>query len=203
MKDKRIDAYIGASANFAKPILTHLRALVHKACPDVTETIKWGFPHFDYQGIMCSMAGFRQHCAFTFWKAKLMEDYDKVLNPAHATAMGHFGQIRSLKDLPSDKTMIQYIREAARLNESGAKLDRRPTAKVKKPLTVPADFKKALSKNRKALAAFEAFSYSHKKEYLEWITEAKTDSTRSKRIATTVEWLAEGKGLNWKYSGKK
>ena len=131
MKDKRIDAYIGASADFAKPILTHLRRLVHKACPDATETIKWGFPHFDYHGIMCSMAGFKQHCAFTFWKARLMEDFDKVFNPASETAMGHFGKIKSLKHLPSDKTLMEYIREAARLNESRVKLSRRPALAVK------------------------------------------------------------------------
>lgn len=116
MKDKRIDTYIGASADFAKPILTHLRGLVHKACPQVNETIKWGFPHFDYHGIMCSMASFKQHAAFGFWKAKLMEDFEKVLKPNGETAMGHFGKIKSLRDLPADKILVQYIKEAARLN---------------------------------------------------------------------------------------
>ncbi len=203
MKDKRIDSYIAASADFAKPILTHLRGLVHKACPDVTETIKWGFPHFDYHGIMCSMASFKQHAAFGFWKAKLMEDYDKVLHPGGETAMGHFGQLKVLQDLPSDKTLVQYIKEAARLNEAGVKVVRRRVPTVKKKLTVPADFAKALSRNKKALSTFEGFSYSHKKEYLEWITEARTDETRNRRIATTIGWLAEGKGRNWKYASKK
>jgi uncharacterized protein YdeI (YjbR/CyaY-like superfamily) len=202
VKDKRIDSYIGASADFAKPILTHLRGLVHKACPGVTETIKWGFPHFDYQGIMCSMASFKQHAAFGFWKAKLMEDYDKVLNPKGETAMGHFGQIRSLKDLPPDKILLQYIKEAARLNADGVKVTR-PAPAIKKQLTVPSDFKKALSKNKKAMAVFEGFSYSHRKDYLDWITEAKMDETRGKRISKTVEWLAEGKGRNWKYERKQ
>ncbi len=202
MKDKRVDAYIAASAGFAKPILSHLRGLVHQACPDVQETIKWGFPHFDYKGIMCSMASFNQHAAFSFWKASLMEDFDKVLHPRGETAMGHFGQIKSLPDLPSDKTMIQYIKEAARLNEAGVKVVRHRAPVVKKTLTVPADFKKALARNKKALTTFEGFSYSHKKEYLEWITEAKTDATRSRRIATTIGWLAEGKGRNWKYAVK-
>lgn len=202
MKDKRIDAYIAASADFAKPILTHLRVLVHKACPEVTETIKWGFPHFDYHGIMCSMAAFKQHAAFGFWKAKLMENYEVVLNPKGETAMGHFGQIKSLKDLPADKVLLQYIKEAARLNEDGVKVERRKVPTVKKSLTVPTDFKKALAKNKKASTVFDAFSYSHKKDYLDWIAEAKTDETRSKRIATTVEWLAEGKSRNWKYERK-
>jgi len=202
MKDKRIDAYIAASAPFAKPILTHLRGLVHKACPEVTETIKWGFPNFDYHGILCNMASFKQHCAFTFWKAKLMKDYEKVLRLAGNSAMGHFGQLKSLKDLPSDKKMIQYIKEAALLNEAGVKPVRRPTVTVKNPLSIPTYFKKMLSGNKKAWVTFDAFSYSHKKEYLEWITEAKTEVTRNKRMAAAVLWLSEGKIRNWKYIRK-
>jgi len=202
MKDKRIDAYITASADFARPILVHLRKLVHEACPEVKETIKWGFPNFEYHGIMCNMASFKQHCAFTFWKAKLMKDYEKVFHAAGNSAMGHFGRLKSLKDLPADKKMIQYIKEAARLNEEGKQPARQPRTAVKKPLAIPGYFKKALSGNKKALATFDALSYAHKKEYLEWIMEARTEVTRNRRMATTMEWLAAGKGRNWKYVAK-
>ncbi len=128
MKDKRIDSYIIKSQDFAKPVLSHLRELVHQACPDVTETMKWSFPHFDYMGIMCSMASFRQHCAFSFWKASLMSDTRLLQMAKSEAAMGHLGKIKSLKDLPSDKILLTYIREAMLLNESGVKLPARTTA---------------------------------------------------------------------------
>ncbi len=197
-KDNRVDVYISKSAEFAKPILEHLRGVVHKACPNVEETIKWGFPHFDYKGMMCSMASFKQHCAFSFWKASLMSDKKFLENSKLESAMGHLGRITCLKDLPSQKVLIKYIKEAAKLNDSDVKLPSKK--KEKKELEIPDYFTKELKKNKKALAAFEAFSYSHKKEYVEWITEAKTEPTRNKRIATTLEWLAEGKSRNWKYA---
>ena len=203
MKDKRIDDYIATSADFAKPILNHLRELVHQACPDVTETVKWSFPHFDYHGIMCSMAGFKQHCVFGFWKASLMDDRQLVHMAKSEVAMGHFGQLKSLKDLPADKILIRYIKEAARLNEEGVKVVRNPVSKVKKKLVVPADLKKALAKNKKAIATFEGFSYSNKKEYLEWISEAKSPDTRLKRLTTAIAWMSEGKSRNWKYHMKQ
>lgn len=193
--DPRIDAYIEKSAEFAKPILEHLRKLVHKACPDVEETWKWSFPHFDYKGVLCSMAAFKQHATFGFWKQSLME---QDAFPAEKTAMGSFGRITSLKDLPSDKVMIGLIHQAMELNEKGVKVEKKKPA-ARKELIVPDDLKKALSKNKKAQAQFDKFSYSHKKEYVEWITEAKTEPTRNKRLATTIEWLAEGKSRNWKY----
>ena len=203
MKDKRIDAYITRSADFAQPILNHLRELVQQACPDVTETMKWSFPHFDYHGIMCSMAGFKQHCVFGFWKASLMGDRRLVQIAKSEVAMGHFGQLKSLKDLPSDKILIQYIKEAARLNEEGVKIARKPISTVKKKLVVPADLKKALAKNKRATTTFETFSYSNKKEYLEWITEAKSADTRLKRLTTAIAWMAEGKSRNGKYQVKQ
>ncbi len=196
--DKRVDAYIAKSADFAKPILNRLRKLVHEACPDVEETIKWGFPHFDYKGMMCAMAGFKEHCVFGFWKAKLMNAYDQKFASTGETAMGHFGRIKSLKDLPSDSIIKKYVKEACRLNDTGTKVVR-SAPKPKTPLKVPADFKSALSKNGTAKMMFDEFSYSKKKDYLTWITEAKTDTTRTKRIATSIEWIAEGKGRNWKY----
>ncbi len=201
-RDARIDAYINKSADFAKSVLKHFRELVHKTCPGVEETMKWNFPHFNYKGaMMCSMASFKAHCSIGFWKAALMKDAEELLAMARSeTAMGHLGRITSLNDLPKDAALTRYIKDAMLLNETGAKLPAKITAI--KELTVPAYFKKALKANKKALAQFEAFPYSHKKEYVEWITEAKTDATRQKRIDTTLEWLSEGKGRNWKYSKK-
>ena len=192
--DPRVDAYIEKSADFAKPILRHIRRLVHKACPDIQETMKWSFPHFDHKGTVCSMASFKQHCALGFWKQSLME---QDAFPAEKTAMGSFGRITSVKDLPPDKVMVALIHQAVELNEKGIKVAKKPVDK--KELVVPADLTKALSKNKTAKTAFDKFSYSHKKEYVQWIEEAKTEPTRNKRLATTVEWLSEGKSRNWKY----
>jgi uncharacterized protein YdeI (YjbR/CyaY-like superfamily) len=201
VKEKAVDAYITKSADFAKPILEHLRALVHKACPDVEEKIKWSFPHFDYKGeMMCSMAAFKQHAVFGFWKAALMKDPILVKNAQSEVAMGHLGRITSVKDLPSDKKMIAWIKEAMALNDKGIKLAPKPKTIEKKELLLPDYFTKAIHKNKKALHLFTAFSYSHKKEYIEWITAAKTEETRNKRIAGAIEMIAEGKNLNWKYN---
>lgn len=196
-KDKRVDAYIAKSADFAKPILKHLRELVHKACPEVEETIKWSFASFDYKGMLCSMAAFKQHCTFGFWKVSLLKDPKKYLTVENA--MGHLGKITSLKDLPSDKILIDFIKQAIKLNNEGIKLPSKPRSTVKKELKVPDYFQKMLSKNKKALQIFENFSYSHKKEYIEWITEAKTEETRTKRMNQALEWMVEGKSRNWKY----
>jgi uncharacterized protein YdeI (YjbR/CyaY-like superfamily) len=193
--DIRIDAYIEKSADFAQPILTHLRKLVHKACPDVNETLKWSMPSFEFKGLLCGFAAFKQHCTFGFWKQSLMET-DAF--PKNKTAMGSFGRITSLKDLPSDKVMIGLIHQAMELNEKGVKVPKKP-APEKKELVVPAVLSAALKKNKAARATFDKFPYSCKKEYIEWITEAKTEPTRDKRLATTIEWLAEGKRRNWKY----
>ncbi|MGN6435531.1 MAG: YdeI/OmpD-associated family protein [Agriterribacter sp.] len=200
--DKRIDAYIAKSALFAQPILTHLRKVIHEACPGVTETIKWGFPHFEYKGeILCSMAAFKEHCAFLFWKAVLMKDPDRILTLAGKASMGHMGRIQSVKDLPSVRILKKYIKEAAALNEAGIKLPSRSKAEATaKTLEVPDVIKIALRSNKKAAGAFDAFSPSHKREYIEWIMEAKTEPTREKRINTMLEWLEEGKPRNWKYS---
>lgn len=201
-KEKAIDAYIAKSADFAKPILTHLRKLVHKACPVVEEKMKWSFPHFNYKGeMMCNMAAFKHHASFGFWKAALMKDPILIETANKETAMGHLGRLTSVKDLPPDKKMIAWIKEAMKLNDEGKKV-LKPKAAEKKELVVPYYFTKALTKNKKARQVFENFAYSHRKEYLEWITEAKTEETRDRRIATALEWMAEGKGRNWKYERK-
>jgi hypothetical protein len=194
-RDPRIDAYIEKSAAFARPILNYLRVVVHEACPDVQETLKWSAPHFDYHGIMCSMAAFKEHCAFGFWKASLVLD-DK--NGKAQEAMGHFGRIASVSDLPSKKTLIGYIRKAMVLNEQEVQ-PARPPKHPKKPLAAPAYFMTALKKNKKALATYERFPPGQKREYVEWVATAKAEDTRERRLATAVEWMAEGKPRNWKY----
>jgi len=203
-KDTRVDNYIQKAQPFAQPILKKLRTLIHKGCPEIEETMKWSFPHFDYMGgTLCSMASFKQHMAFGFWKASIMKDPHKILQKGEREAMGHFGRMTSVKDLPADKILLEYIKEAARLNKEGVKVERKPKSAVKKELVIPDYFTKAVSKNKKALKIFEEFSYSHKKEYVEWVTEAKTEETRNSRLKTAVEWLGEGKSRMWKYESKK
>ncbi|MGC4022484.1 MAG: YdeI/OmpD-associated family protein [Cyclobacteriaceae bacterium] len=201
-KDKRVDAYIAKSAEFARPILVHLRSLIHKACPEVVETIKWGFPNFDYKGVFCSMAAFKQHCAFGFWKASLMDDPKGLLSPNDKGSMGNFDRITSVKDLPSDKILLGFIKQAVELNDQGVKRKVKVTPRGSKTIDTPAYFLRALKKNKIALDIFENFAYSHRKEYIQWFEEAKTEETRQKRIAQAIEWIAEGKGRNWKYMKK-
>ncbi len=203
MKDKRIDDYIAKAQPFAQPVLKHLRELVHKACPDVTETIKWGMPSFEYKGPYFGIASFKKHCVAGFWKAKLINDPKGYLGERKnhgGEAMGHLGCITSLKDLPPDKAMIDFLKQAKKLNDEGVKLERKPAAK--KPLKIPKELTLALNKNKKAKTTFENFSPSHKREYAEWISEAKTEPTKLKRLQTTIEWLEEGKSRNWKHKKK-
>lgn len=191
--DPRVDAYIAKSAEFAQPILQYLRTVVHAACPEVEEGLKWGFPHFGYKGaMMCSMASFKQHCSFGFWLQA------EVVGGEAAEGMGSFGKITSLKDLPGKRELTAYIKKAMALNDAGVKA-KRPKAAPKPPPALPDDFAALLQKNKAAHATFRGFSPSAQREYVDWIVEAKTDATRSKRIATSLEWLAEGKQRNWKY----
>lgn len=195
-RDPRVDAYIEKSAPFARPILRHLRATVHTACPDVEETIKWGMPNFMYQGMLCSAAAFKEHATFGFWKGKL------VIPPGaskSADAMGQFGKITSVADLPPKSVIVRYVKAAMKLNEAGVTVKRAP-AKKKPPLVMPADLKAALAKNAKARKTYEALAPSKQREYVEWLTEAKTEPTRLKRLKTAVEWMAEGKSRYWKYA---
>jgi uncharacterized protein YdeI (YjbR/CyaY-like superfamily) len=193
-RDPRVDAYIEKSADFARPILTHLRETVHAAVPDVEEAMKWSFPHFIYKGMLCSMASFKQHCAFGFWKGSLVLGGD-----GNRDGMGHMGRITTLRDLPSKKELTGYIRKAAALNDQGVKVERQPM-RPRTPVRVPPYVLAALKKNKKAKTAFDAFPPSHKREYVEWITEAKSDETRARRLTTAVEWMAKGKSRNWKYA---
>lgn len=192
--DKRVDAYIAKSAEFAQPILKTIRATVHEACPEVEETIKWSMPFFMYKGILCSMAAFKQHCALHIWKG------DTVLGEEKSDeAMGQFGRIESVKDLPPKSKFLAYLKKAKQLHDDGVKPARPKRSVEKKELVVPTYFTAALKKNKKALATFDRFPYSKRKDYVEWVTEAKTDETRDRRLQTSMEWLAEGKARHWKY----
>jgi uncharacterized protein YdeI (YjbR/CyaY-like superfamily) len=193
-KDPRVDAYIAKAKPFAQPILKRIRRAVHAGCPDVTETIKWSVPAFEYKGPMCGMASFKAHCLLGFWKGPLMKSLPK---DKLTEATGGFGRFESIDDLPDQKTLARMVKEAAALNDAGVKLPR--TAKAKPPLKAPADMLSAIKKNKKAQAAYKAFSPSHQREYIEWITGAKSDETRNRRLLTAIEWMAEGKSRNWKY----
>jgi uncharacterized protein YdeI (YjbR/CyaY-like superfamily) len=197
--DTRIDQYINKSQDFAIPILEYLRKLIHKTCPSCEETMKWSFPHFMYKGeILCSIASFKQHCAFGFWKQKLMTESENLLDKGK-TAMGDFGKITSLKDLPSAKILNECIKEAMRLNDEGIKLTKTVKKLDPKDIIVPADFQKALNKNKVAKEAFAAFSNSHKKEYISYINEAKREVTRTNRIEKSIIQLSQQKSVNYKY----
>lgn len=199
--DKRVDTYIEKSAPFAKPILEQLRKVVHHACPGVAETMKWSFPHFIYNGSnLCSMASFKQHCAFGFWLGSLMKDPKGIFNKdPEKAAMGNLGQIKCINDLPDTKILTDYIREAMNLADRGVKLSKKSPGESPKNLPIPDYFLAALKTNKAASDHFEAFPFGQKKEYIEWITGAKTEVTRQKRLATALEWIAAGKGKNWKY----
>ena len=197
--DPRIDAYIGNAADFAKPVLMHLRELIHATAPQINETVKWGMPFFDYKGPVCNMASFKQHCAFGFWKATSLNDPKQLLNAGEA-AMGSFGRLTSLADLPPDEVLIDFIEQAIKLNQTGVKGNMKTLPGTPKTeIAVPDYFAEVLESEPKALETFQNFSPSHKREYLEWITEAKTEATREKRIATAIDWLIEGKTRHWKY----
>ncbi|HSD17840.1 MAG TPA: YdeI/OmpD-associated family protein [Thermomonas sp.] len=193
--DPRIDAYIEHAAPFARPILAHARALVHRACPQVEETIKWGMPTFMHAGaILCGMAAFKQHASFGYWKHALV-----VGEGEPQTGMGSYGKMSSLQDLPADKVLLAHLRKAMKLNEDGVKAPSNRKVTAKPPAETPPELLAALKKNKPAQATFDAFPPGCKREYIEWIVEAKREETRAKRLAQAVEWLAEGKRRNWKY----
>ncbi|HEX4348917.1 MAG TPA: YdeI/OmpD-associated family protein [Verrucomicrobiae bacterium] len=193
--DPRIDAYIAKSPDFARPILNHIRQLVHAACPEARETIKWQMPHFEHKGVICGMAAFKQHCRLFFWKRALIFGKGQTQD----RAQGQLGNIASLADLPDDKILAGYIKKAVELNEAGIKNPLRAKSRTNPKVVVPDFFLAALKKNKKTLASFEKFSPSHRREYIEWITEAKREETRAKRLKTALEWIAQGKPRNWKY----
>jgi uncharacterized protein YdeI (YjbR/CyaY-like superfamily) len=195
-RDPRVDAYIERAAPFAQPILRHLREVVHSAVPDIEETLKWGIPHFMQGGIVCSMAAFKQHCTFGFWKHALVV---KDGGEHSGEAMGSFGRVTALSDLPSRKVLAGYVREAVKLNAQGVKLPKATAPKHPKKHEMPETLRAALARNARARAAFERFTPSQRYEYVEWIAEAKREDTRERRVATALEWIVAGKTRNWKY----
>ena len=195
-KDKRVDEFIERANPFARPILKRLRTWAHRYAPECEETVKWGMPHFQYKGkLFCGMSAFKEHCAFGFWHPLMRRDDNSP------EGMGSFGKIRSVADLPAEAAFARMAREAMRLTDEGVKAPPRPKAE-KEPLVVPKDLAAALKRHKAAAKAFDEFSYSHRKEYIQWLEEAKTEETRGKRLATTLEQLAEGKSRHWKYLQK-
>jgi uncharacterized protein YdeI (YjbR/CyaY-like superfamily) len=192
--DLRVEAYIENASDFARPILQHFRELVHEAAPQIEETIKWGVPHFEHKGIVCNMAAFKQHCAIGFWKGDLIVPEERS---AAGEAWGQLGRITSLDDLPPDEILISYVREGVRLNVESISVPRKKTSL--EDVAVPPALAAALDADPRARSAFDALSPSHQREYAEWIAEAKREQTRERRIATALEWIAEGKPRNWKY----
>jgi hypothetical protein len=194
-KNKKVDEYISQSKDFAKPILKHLRELIHVACPQVVETIKWGHPHFEYKGPLCNMAAFNKHCAFGFWKAALMKEA-VLLKEKNVEAMSHSGKLKSLLDLPKNNIIIARVKEAVLLNEQGLNLSAKEHSGKKPEIAVPLLLKNNLQKNKKFSEQFDSLSRSHKKEYIEWVEDAKKDETKLNRIASIVKWVMEGKTRN-------
>jgi uncharacterized protein YdeI (YjbR/CyaY-like superfamily) len=194
-RDPRIDAYIASSAEFARPILLHLREVVHAACPDCEETMKWSAPSFTYRGsILCGMAAFKQHATLRLWQGAMVVGSD-----GREDAMGQFDRLTGVPDLPGKRELGGYLRQAMKLIEDGVKRPANRDARPKAPVEVPDDLVAALKKNARALATFDAFPPSCRREYVEWITEAKREETRARRLEQAVEWMAEGKRRNWKY----
>ena len=193
--DPRIDAYIAAAPDYARPILERLRTVVHEACPDVEEAMKWGMPTFLYAGgILCSMAAFKQHASFGFWKHALV-----MGEGTPREGMGSFGRMASLRDVPPKKTLVPLIRKAMALNAQGVKATSARKTGPRPPPQAPPDLAAALAQNPAARATFERFPPSQQRDYVEWLTEARREDTRRRRLAQAIEWLAAGKPRNWKY----
>lgn len=196
-EDPRIDAYIAAAQPFARPILERLRRAVHAGCPGVEETIKWSAPFFVHGGrILANMAAFRQHCAFGFWHGR-----DAVDQGRDGEAMGQFGRIVTLADLPAPAALKALVQAAVKRMDADAAAPR-PTktrGAARPVLVMPADFDAALDSQPAAREAYDGFAPSKQRDYLEWVLEAKQPATRARRIAQSVAWLAEGKARHWKY----
>ena len=195
-RNPKVDAYIAKAKPFAQPILKHIRKAVHAGCPEVEETIKWSTPHFACHGMLCAMAAFKEHVRFGFWKGELLG------LGGDASGMTQFGRITSIEDLPPEKKLVALVKRAARLNAQGVKSPRLARPAPSKTVEVPDYMLDALKTDNKARQVFERFSPSHRREYIEWITEAKRPETRTRRLETMLVWLKEGKPRNWKYQGE-
>lgn len=195
--DPRIDQYIERAAPFAQPILAHLRALLARTCPNGEETLKWGMPSIVYRGkILCNMAAFKGHATFGFWQKRAVTGQETP--EVRAGAMGQFGRLTSLSDLPDDTKIGDMVARAIALIDSGAKAQR-PPKHIRQPAEMPEDLAAALASSPGAAATFKRFPPGQQREYLEWVVGAKRAETRAKRLVTTIAQLEEGKRLNWKY----
>ena len=200
------DEYIAQAREFARPILERLRAAVHEGCPEAVETMKWSAPHFDYLGILAGMAAFKAHVRFGFWRPLDLEDPEGLFEPVGTTGMRAMC-IEKLADLPSQRDLVRFVKAAARANEAAAaerrarpkKATRRKAPQPRREIVVPEDLAAGLRRNAKARKTFEGFSYTNRREYVEWIEGARRDETRAKRVSTALEWLRDGKPRNWKY----
>jgi uncharacterized protein YdeI (YjbR/CyaY-like superfamily) len=197
IRTAEIDAYIAGAQPFARPVLVKIRSLFHKACPEIEEKLKWGMPSFEYKGIVGGAAAFKKHVTFGFWKARLLNDPRGLLAGKQSGPMGS-GKLTDISQLPPDAVVIDLIKQAVALNELGVKAHRKPSVK-RPPPKVPPDIAAALKKNANAAATFKAFSPSHQREYVEWITQAKQNETRQRRLKQAIQWMAQGKPRNWKY----
>lgn len=196
--NKSVDDYIAKMADFAKPILTYLREIVHSTCPDVAEDVKWGTPHYSYKGDhLCMMGGFKNHCSFSLYKAELMKDKAIQDSVKAGKKFGYMDKIKDLSELPDKKVLIAYIKEAMELNANGTAKPKPVKEKPTAAIVAPQAFIDALAKDQKATAVFESKSPSFRKNYIIWVADAKTDETRQKRIAQSLEWIAEGKDRFW------
>jgi uncharacterized protein YdeI (YjbR/CyaY-like superfamily) len=196
-----VDEYIENAAEFAKPILTRIRRAFHKADPDVIETVKWRMPHFEYKGVLGSMAAFKNHVNWGFWKAPQMADPDGILKSVGEGGRVFGDKVTDIAQLPAEETIVRYVKEAMRLNDEKVKVVRKPKAPAA-DVPMPPELESALAKNAAARRKFDAFPPSHRREYIQWIAEAKQEATRTKRATTAVEWITEGKSRNWKYEKK-
>ena len=204
-RDPEVDAYVAEAPDFARPILKRLRKIFHRGCPKVVETIKWGAPFFEHEGVLGSMAAFKRHVAFGFWRGADLADPAGLLAGVGNTQMCMV-KVRSLDELPAEDVLVPYVAEAAALNEARARQPRATRARTvapKPPVVVPDDLAAALREDRKAAATFRAFSPSCQREYVEWLAEAKRPETRRRRLAQAVEWMAEGKTRSWKYRAER
>ncbi|MDQ1856576.1 YdeI family protein [Chryseobacterium sp. WLY505] len=197
----KIDAYIEKSQDFAKPILHYIREIVHEFCPDAEETMKWSFPHFIYKGKnLCAMASFKQHCTFGFWLEKEMKTMQEITQDIEKNSMFSLGKITQVGDLPSKPQLKKAIKEAMELTNMGVTMKKAAPSKTE--METPDYFQDALNAQPKAKDFFEKASPSFRKEYIAWVSEAKTEATRNKRLEQSLEWIAEGKSRNWKYQKK-
>ncbi|MET3034816.1 YdeI/OmpD-associated family protein [Chryseobacterium sp. NRRL B-14859] len=199
--NSKVDIYIEESQDFAKPILRYLREMIHEVCPDAEETLKWKFPTFMYKGkILCSITAFKQYCSLGFWLHQEMKTIREIETTAEKSSMFSLGKVTRIEDLPSQPQLKKAIKEAMELTDMGVIMKK--TAPSKTEIEVPDYFQSALENQPKALEIFEKASPSFRKEYISWITEAKTEATRNKRLEQSLEWITEGKGRNWKYQKK-